>query len=44
MLNVLKKAPEFFHRKLKEFNKPKISTLTSKSLLALFKVAYRIAE
>jgi hypothetical protein len=41
-------TPEFFHRKLNEFNKKKgafseRTTVTSKLLLASFKVVYRIA-
>jgi hypothetical protein len=46
MLNVLRKTPEFLHRKLNECNKQKhifanITTVILKPLLASFKIAYR---
>jgi hypothetical protein len=46
----VERTPEFFHRKLNEFNKQKqaytknITTITVQPLLALFEAAYRIAK
>jgi hypothetical protein len=43
------KIPTFFHRKLNEFNKQKqavakITTVKFKTIVALFKVGYKIAK